>query len=431
MRKKKNSIETLKTIGRIIKKSSDAEKKKSEEKKKIKQSKPKGLMARRMGMFAFWAMFLFMFLVTVVSVFGGGSAGYDQTGKNERTKLMENEGVEFAKSFVHEYFNWNIGKHGEDDLEMRISPYLLADLDPLAGIGYNREWSSSVDKRDIVLKDVQEIDKNKARFIFKVKITMKSPTEEKNTKIDEERLSFEDVLKEKSKVRVVDGYKVKEMTKYISVPVYYNEELDRFAVFELPSFTYVDEEKMYDDVKTEFYKLQTLSDTYTENNVNSFLTTFFESYSKDNKDKLSYILEDKKHVNGLNGTMQFSKINRSTIYIIDDNHDRFLVDVEVEMIEPTTKYTFNNKYLVVVKRKDQRYVVESLNDEKYVYDLIEKYLKQFESEEESSITTETNTPEDSNTEYEYEGEKSNDELNDIINGVENEENDMNELEEAS
>lgn len=431
MRKKKNSIEILKTIGRIIKKSSDAEKKKSEEKKKIKQSKPKGLMARRMGMFAFWAMFLFMFLVTVVSVFGGGSAGYDQTEKNERTKLMENEGVEFAKSFVHEYFNWNIGKHGEDDLEMRISPYLLADLDPLAGIGYNREWSSSVDKRDIVLKDVQEIDKNKARFIFKVKITMKSPTEEKDTKIDEERLSFEDVLKEKSKVRVVDGYKVKEMTKYISVPVYYNEELDRFAVFELPSFTYVDEEKMYDDVKTEFYKLQTLSDTYTENNVNSFLTTFFESYSKDNKDKLSYILEDKKHVNGLNGTMQFSKINRSTIYIIDDNHDRFLVDVEVEMIEPTTKYTFNNKYLVVVKRKDQRYVVESLNDEKYVYDLIEKYLKQFESEEESSITTETNTPEDSNTEYEYEGEKSNDELNDIINGVENEENDMNELEEAS
>lgn len=415
MRKKKTDKKKLvKDVARVIKKTSDHEKKKSDEKKKLKQSRPKGMMARRAGMFTFWILFSFMFIVTMANVFGGGDVTYDEALNRERNKLLDGEGVEFARSFVHDYFNWDIGKHGEDDLRMRVSPYLMEDLNELAGIQYDDKWMSQVDKRNIELKDVQEIDKNKARFVFKVKLTMKSPTTEKDTVFDEEKLSFEEVVQAKNEVYVKDGFKVKDMVKYISVPVYYDEETDTFAVFDLPSFTYVDEKGTKEPFTTRISELQVISDAYIENNINSFLTTFFASYSKDSKDKLSYILEDERHVNGLQGTMEFSKINESKIYEIDENHNRFLVDVTVEMVEPTTKYKFDNKYLVVIKRKDQRYVVESLNDEKYVYELAEKYLEQFEKEDdelgELTDLSEFQEHDNNANDYKYEGEDVEDDL---------------------
>lgn len=415
MRKKKMDKKKLvKDVARVIKKTSDHEKKKSDEKKKLKQSRPKGMMARRAGMFTFWILFSFMFIVTMANVFGGGDVTYDEALNRERNKLLDGEGVEFARSFVHDYFNWDIGKHGENDLRMRVSPYLTENLNELAGIQYDDKWMSQVDKRNIELKDVQEIDKNKARFVFKVKLTMKSPTTEKDTVFDEEELSFEEVVQAKNKVYVKDGFKVKDMVKYISVPVYYDEETDTFAVFDLPSFTYVDEKGTKEPFTTRISELQVISDAYIENNINSFLTTFFASYSKDSKDKLSYILEDERHVNGLQGTMEFSKINESKIYEIDENHNRFLVDVTVEMVEPTTKYKFDNKYLVVIKRKDQRYVVESLNDEKYVYELVEKYLEQFEKEDdelgELTDLSEFQEHDNNANDYKYEGEDVEDDL---------------------
>lgn len=404
----------VKDVARVIKKTSDHEKKKSDEKKKLKQSRPKGMMARRAGMFTFWILFSFMFIVTMANVFGGGDVTYDEALNRERNKLLDGEGVEFARSFVHDYFNWDIGKHGENDLRMRVSPYLMENLNELAGIQYDDKWMSQVDKRNIELKDVQEIDKNKARFVFKVKLTMKSPTTEKDTVFDEEELSFEEVVQAKNKVYVKNGFKVKDMVKYISVPVYYDEETDTFAVFDLPSFTYVDEKGTKEPFTTRISELQVISDAYIENNINSFLTTFFTSYSKDSKDKLSYILEDERHVNGLQGTMEFSKINESKIYEIDENHNRFLVDVTVEMVEPTTKYKFDNKYLVVIKRKDQRYVVESLNDEKYVYELVEKYLEQFEKEDdelgELTDLSEFQEHDNNANDYKYEGEDVEDDL---------------------
>lgn len=419
-KKKKDKKQITKDVARVIKKASDHEQKKSEEKKKRKQSKPKGMMARRMGMVTFWVLFSFMLLVTITSAFSGGSSADNVEQTYERNKLFENEGLEFAKSFVYEYFNWNIDRHGEEDLRARISPYLLNNVDSLGGIRYNNEWLSELDKRNIELKEVQEIDKDKARFVFKIQLRMKSPTDKKDTVIDETKMSYDELMQEKNKVYVKGGYQVKEMTKYINVPVYYDKELDKFAVFELPSFTYIDEGKIESTMHSRMKSLKMLSDNYIENNVNSFLTTFFESYSKDSKDKLSYILEDERHIDGLRGTMKFVGIKDSAIYIIDENYDRFLVDVVVEWQEPTTKYGFDNKYLVVVKRKDQRYVVESLNDEKYVDELIDKYLSQFENEE-TPLGDFGNVDlgfEEENNDYKYDGERSVDIIEEGVDVVE-------------
>src|SRR5699024_1669011 len=120
--------------------------------------------------------------------------------------------------------------------------------------------------------------------------------------------------------------------------------------------------------------LSTLSDSFVQNNVRAFLDTFFETYTKDGKDKISYILEDERHQDGLDGTMTFSKVKDSEIYKADKNNNRFIVKAKVLLTDPSTKFEYVNEYLLVVKRKDQRYVVESLNDEEYVSNLIEKHL---------------------------------------------------------
>lgn len=403
--KKESKKDTFKRVLRVIKKSSEYEKKKSEQKKLKKQSKPKGVGARRAGMVVFWLLFSFMFLVMVVNFFSSSDRSGNQESLLENGKLYGNEGLEYAKSFTYEYFNWSTGKHGKEDLEMRIEPYFLDGIDSLGGVVYDAEWSSKLDKRDIELKEVQEISSDKARFIFKIDLTMRSKTNKKDSNLNEEELSFEELLDEREKVQVINGYKTKTMTKYVSVPVYYSEEFDKFAVFNLPSFTYVGEEKLLetnDSVYAHLGSLQVLSDNYTENNINSFLTTFFESYSRDSKDKLSYILEDERHEYGLGGSMDFVEMNNSTIYIIDDNHDRFLVNVEVKLAEPTTKYEFNNNFLVVVKRKDQRYVVEALNDEKYAFELAERYLQQHEEENGGNSSFEDDGEEENGeNEYQY------------------------------
>src|SRR5690625_3398618 len=223
-------------------------------------------------------------------------------------------------------------------------------------------------------------------------------------------MSFNNMKKKENKTRVINGYNVKVTEKYISVPVYFSDEIDKFAIYDLPSFTFINEDRLEEYLDNDLSKLQTLSDSYAENNVDAFLSTFFESYSKDNRDKLNYILEDKRHQDGLGGTMEFSSIKNSKIYVADNNNNRFVVNAEVVLFEPTTKYEFTNKFLIVVKRRDQRYVVESLNDEKYVSKIIEKYTSE---KEDSQSNDKTDSAKEENNDYNYQGKtKENEDEND-------------------
>lgn len=387
MRKKKKNKELLKKTVDVIKKASEAERKKSEEKKLKKKNKPKGMKARRLGMITFWFLFSFMFLVTMVNIFSA-EGDTNQEVQVEKNKLFDNEGLEFAKEFVYQYFTWTTDKFGRERRAYNLERYFMDGLDDLGGIIYNNEWASSTDKRDITLVDVQEISDSQARYIFKVKFTLKSKTDAKDTPKPDDNLSFEETLKEERKMKVVNGYNVKVNEKYISVPVYYNQEKDRFAIFDLPSFTYVKEGKLDDQIENNLANLDMLSDTYVESNVIAFLNTFFESYSKDGRDKLNYILEDERHQDGLNGSMEFVEIKDAKIYNADENNNKFIADTQVILRDPSTKFEFTNKYLLVIKRVDQRYVVESLNDEKAVNEIVDKYLAEIESETTNALTEE-------------------------------------------
>lgn len=416
----------LKKTINIIKKSSEAEAKKNEEKRIEKKSKPKGMGAKRLGMITFWLLFSFMFLVTMVTIIGNNNEPVNNEISVEKNKLYENEGLEFARDFVYHFFTWKTDKHGEERRRETLKPYFLNDIDELGGIIYDDEWESSIDKRDIVLKDVQEINEKQARYIFKVKFTQRSKTDEKDTKINPDKLSFKELIKEERKMKVINGYKTKISEKYISVPVYYNENLNRFAVFDLPSFTYIKEDEINLRLVNNLDELNIVTDQFVENNVRAFLNTFFESYTKDGKDKLSYILEDERHQNGLNGTMLFSEVKEAQIYHADENNNRFIVNSKVLLEDPSTKFEYINKFLLVIKRVDQRYVVESLNDEKYVSELIDKYIEKTTNSNDLNNELEVNDN-DELEDFNYQDVSENNELN--YEDIDNEKEDTNELEE--
>ena len=101
--------------------------------------------------------------------------------------------------------------------------------------------------------------------------------------------------------------------KYISVPVFYDEEESRFIVYDLPSFTHVEKSKIGKDIDSETDGSKAISDGSTQN-IKAFMETFFEAYANDSKDKLTYIVEDPKHQNGLNQTMGFVRLKNTEIF---------------------------------------------------------------------------------------------------------------------
>lgn len=418
IKKKQKLKETISKLTMVAKKKSEAERKKSEQRKMNKRNQPKGIRAKRLGMITFWLLFGFMFLVTLVNVFSSSDVSSQNEAQMEKNKLYDNEGLEFAKEFVYQYFTWQTDQFGKDRRIHNLKPYFLSGIDEMGGIIYDDTWSSSIDKRDIVLKDVQKISDSQARYIFKVKFTLKAKTDAKNTPTPEFH-NFDEVLKDEKKIKVINGYKVKVNEKYISVPVYYNKEKDRFAIFDLPSFTYVKEDSLDEEYENQLEKLDVVSDVYVEQNVTAFLNTFFEAYTRDGRDKLNYILEDERHQDGLGGTMQFIKIQESKLYNADKNNNKFIADVLVVLRDSGTNFEFVNKYLLVIKRADQRYVVESLNDEKAVNKLIKKYLKEIESEDALNKTeTEPEKESEENQDFNYQEavESNESELEEMIEG---------------
>src|SRR5690625_1528980 len=235
--KENEKASTFKRIKRVFKKKSDEEVEKRNEKKAVKRNKPRGMTAKRVGMITFWLLFSFMFFVVAINFVGSSSNGIEYDRIESKNDLFTSEGVEFTKDFVKDYFTWDIDKHAKDIRKHRLKPYFISSFDKLDELVFDREWASVAKKEDITLKDIQFINEQEARYTFHVKFRMEKPTDKKDTKIDYDKLSFEEILEKENEVIVKNGKKIKQAEKYIDIPVYLSEK-NEFAVSDVPDFTY-------------------------------------------------------------------------------------------------------------------------------------------------------------------------------------------------
>src|SRR5699024_10581286 len=138
-----------------------------------------------------------------------------------------------------------------------------------------------------------------------------------------------------------------------------------------------------------------VKDSDQEANMEAFLETFFVSFSNDTEDKLSYILEDEKYKNGLNESLTFSEIKELDIY--EGNDSDLIIDVDVEFVHEETNIETVSNYVLVVKEKEQRYVVKHVNNDQYLYEFIYGVQESEETEEDSEkIEENSNSENDSN-----------------------------------
>ena len=363
----------LKRTFEILRKSSDNEKRKKEIRKREKKSKPKGYRAKKLGAITFWVLFLFMLLIVLVNVFSSNGQSAANEGEAELTnKATSAEGIEFSKSFLVTYFNWNIDNEKRSDRIGRLNHYLTEQLSEQAIT--SGEWNSTLTRESIVLKDIDNLGDSKAHITFQVNLLFDSTATTTN-KQNEDKSA---VVPERVKTE-----------KYISVPVLYDEDERRFIVYDLPSFTHVEKSKIEKTIDSETDGLKSISDGSTQN-IKAFLDTFFEAYSTDSKDKLTYIVEDPKHQNGLNQTMNFVRLKNTEIFEGKRANEK-VVRTEVVLAEPETGIEFTSTYLLVLVEKEGRYTVLFINNKSYIDE-----LKNKKKEEEILEETESGTiqPED-------------------------------------
>ncbi|MCM3638270.1 conjugal transfer protein [Sporosarcina luteola] len=368
MRKRLNKSGTskdglLKTAIEIFKRANENEKRKKEIRIREKKSRPKGYRAKKLGAFTFWLLFSFMLLIVFVNVFSsnGLSNAVTEGDEAELNKATSAEGIEFAKSFLVTYFNWNVDNEKRSDRIGRLGRYLPDTLSEEAVTGGSK-WNSTLTRESIVLKDIDNLGDSKALITFQVKVLFQSSADNNQTE-DKAKSAPEKV----------------KADKYIAVPVFYDEEENRFIVYDLPSFTFVEQEKIDRTIALETDGLKSVTDGSTQN-IKAFLDTFFEAFSTDSKDKLTYLVEDPKHQNGLNQTMNFVRLKNTEIFEGKKAEEK-VVRTEVILAEPDTGIEFTSSYLLVLAEKEGRYTVLYINNKSYIDE-----LKNKKHEEEIEVT---------------------------------------------
>jgi len=426
-KKKKNGF--FKRTRKVASKQFEVDKVKSNEKKRLKKAKPKGYGARRAGAITFWVIFSFMFLVIFVTLLtGSDNEAAENIETANESKITSQESVEFAKSFLHEYFNVDVNTDAGDDSELisrtSLSKYLANNVVD-AHIDLGNGKVSTLNRNEIITKDVTKIDDQNARITFLVNLVVKRPlTEDELKEVEKLKKDGKDInelLGDEEDKDIKSEIKGKEeiqyISMYVSVPVHLKDNDKGFIISELPSFTYIDETNDDNKIKSKYSELEEVKDSNVEENIQAFLQTFFESYSQDSKDKLSYILLDEDYEYGLNKTLNFEDISDVKIYRGKSGKE-FIVDVNVNFIEPNTEMKMTSNYMLVIAEEGTRYVVKHINNDNYIEDV----LKQKDAGEDDADSENQDNEEFDEDEIENEGNDVDEEIdeNEIEEEIEEE-----------
>lgn len=441
--KRKEEKSTFKKAIDVIKKANENEKIKSENKKTEKQkSKPKGYRAKRMGVYSFWLVFGLLFLFVVINSISLNSkvSAVDDGSEGEVivNHASSQEAIEFGKDFLHEYFTWDVNADTEER-EATMSTYMTEDLINRNTSGITTEdWNASLDRNDMILVDSEDIGTDKAQLTYQIDLifnkTQDAIEEEQQANTAQQTSQTanngqqqqsnngqsqpqsnsgqqhqqSNAGQQQSQANQIQ--KQKQTERYVTVHIYYDAETNSFVVYQLPSFTHVENETSNVNVESPTADMEELRGNEASE-VIEFLDVFFESYAHDTEGTLRYLVEDEDYQNGLNGSMRFVSVNNPKVYAGRTDTER-VVQTNVTFREPETDIEFNSDYLLVLDKNDSGYYVTDVNDVAYVEQISSgKEDKSEDEPEEESGTDEETTEQQGNTDAEEskdEQEESND-----------------------
>ena len=200
----------MKALLKGVKRLSDDEKQKAEHRKlerkgkKLNDFTPKGYRARRIGVYAFWSIFVGMFLFLGLLLLSNGSDDSDKKEDILYDKVASQEATVFAQNFIRAYFQWERTDEGIVARQQALAPYLVKGVDVNAGlVTKGIQWNSTYVSSQI--RDVAIIEPGIGQITFQVKSNLSNGTKEK------------------------------VLEQFMVVPIAYDGE--SFGVYELPKYT--------------------------------------------------------------------------------------------------------------------------------------------------------------------------------------------------
>lgn len=282
--------------------------------------KPPGRGKQKAGAVFLWlliAAMVFLSLGSYLTVLGSQK---EEVAEEKENLATGPEAIEFAKLFASTYFTWNAEGDSIAKRAEKLEPMMADDVDDNAGLVIGEiEWDSRLHSARVV--EIDEAGDNKALITLAVKQNL------------------------------INADKKETNETLFTVPVGYAAA---FGVYDLPSFAAIETKT---EVKGNRLTGSPLA-TDVEQNVKAFLDTFFQSYTTDTIDKLSYFLEDPDNANGLEGALNFVEVKEATI--LEGTPGIYAAAADVVLQDPKTNVKYIASYRLQVTEKNGRYIVTQL-----------------------------------------------------------------------
>ena len=314
-----------------VKRLSDDEKQKAEHRKlerkgkKLNDFTPKGYRARRIGVYAFWSIFVGMFLFLGLLLLSNGSDDSDKKEDILYDKVASQEATVFAQNFIRAYFQWERTDEGIVARQQALAPYLVKGVDVNAGlVTKGIQWNSTYVSSQI--RDVAIIEPGIGQITFQVKSKLSNGTEEK------------------------------VLEQFMVVPIAYDGE--SFGVYELPKYTDIANQTTVKAVTDKRLKTASTDET---NEVKAFVETFFKTYVEGEYEQLRYLLVKDSDITGLNAKYTFKEMNEIEV-LKNEAETGFIANVKVAIVNPETTVETLMSYQLSINKSEDKFVVKAMDD---------------------------------------------------------------------
>ena len=321
-----------------------------------KREYPKTVFRKKLIKGLFWTGFTLVLFLSVVAIVRVGNAGAGATiqeqPQEEKTKevnLAAGEGGQtFAENFATNYFDWENTDEAKQKRIERLSSFLATGLDQQAGLAFEGiEWSSKLSQSQVW--KVEETGEDSALVTLRILHELKKVT-------PPDPKAVQKAKKEKKEPPKAKEQKAGPYEKYFVVPV--KTDGQSFVVHEVPYFVAAPEKpKITAEVSVS--EEGKINDSVLQEEVKSFLNTFFKIYTTGTDEELTYYVKG-DGIQSMNGVMTFKEV-KSIIVKEDNNKDNYEVDVTVIFTENQSKAQVVYPYQLTIAKEEDRWFVKEIN----------------------------------------------------------------------
>lgn len=293
----------------------------------------------RIGRFLIWAMMAFIFFRGVITcIQPDPRTEVNQAIQHFKSELdsfqsLDSELLAFAENFAVRYFTYHSGGEAEysDGLKAFAAPQV-------SNIGFDIPNGAAC--RVLYANAYRKEQQSEDQYDIWVMLELEYTTERR---LDE------------------GGYTSQTSTEQTIIRVPVMEQNGRYIVEDLPAFA--NDNSVIKKYTPESFKGGSECSDSVRQSVKKALTNFFIAYCRDEQSVINYYLSpkaDQSDFIGLNGRVQFNKIESLSVYPVPNENNRFIALVTLNLRDKNGM-TFPQSYHIELLYRDDQFYIETMD----------------------------------------------------------------------